>query len=640
MGDLLNNVSARAYDPISRLLTQTDPRSKTTTFAYHPLNRLTQLTDALNGVTRFGYDGNGNVLTVTDALNHTTTHEYDSMDRLNRRLDQVGAAETFTYDGSGNVLSATDRKGQTTVFTYDALNRRTQATYADGSTTAFGYDAVGRLAQASDSVGGTIGNTYDVLDRLASQATDLDTVSYQYDALGRRTEMMVSGQNPVTYTYDTASRLRTITQAPLNPVTIDYDALSRRTKLTLPNEVSTEYQYDAASRLTALIYRNAVSLLGDLSYTYDAAGNRASVGGSFARTLLPDPMAPATYDAANRQLTFGDKTLAYDANGNLTTITEPAGVTTFRWDARNRLVALSGSGVTASFTYDAFGRRIDKEVNGQLTEYLYDAVDIIHHVDPLGTTSYLRSLNIDEAFAILRQDGAHFSISDPLGSTVAVTDQAGNPVVQYTYAPFGETSSTHPAFPNAFQYTSRENDNLAGLYYYRARYYAPLLQRFLSEDPTRPGGGDWNLYVYAADNPTYWTDPTGLTVQYNSPPPKTVPVGPAIEAMVECLQSCLGPQLIVTGGAEKQGHSPRSKHYSGLAVDFGFNSNPLISNQKTKFFCCAKKCGFQCGFSEGTGTNYPNRPPQFHLQVVPCGKGFGPAFAGKHEELPANTCGC
>ena len=35
---------------------------------------------------------------------------------------------------------------------------------------------------------------------------------------------------------------------------------------------------------------------------------------------------------------------------------------------------------------------------------------------------------------------------------------------------------------NSYQYTGRENDG-TGLYFYRARYYAPALGRFISEDP-------------------------------------------------------------------------------------------------------------------------------------------------------------
>ncbi len=372
--------------------------------------------------------------------------------------------------------------------------------------TTFAYAAAGRLLAATDSLGGTILNSYDALNRLVAQATGLGTISYQYDALGRRTRMDAPGPAPVFYGYDAASRLRTITQAPLNPVTIDYDALGRRTLLTLPNGVSTQYQYDNASRLTALNYRNAVGLLGDLSYQYDVAGNRIRVGGSFARTLLPDPVPSATYDPANRQLAFGDKQLTYDATGNLASLTDPFGLTTFAWDARNRLVGLGGSGVTASLTYDSLARRNAKTINGQLTQFIYDGLDIAQQLDSLGTTSYLRSLEIDETFSFTNRNGTDFSIYDPLGSTLAVTDQTSNPVVQYTYEPFGRTSSTDPSFPNPFQFTGREND-ATGLYYYRARYYHPGLQRFISEDPLR---ASLNVYTYVGNSPLLASDPFGL----------------------------------------------------------------------------------------------------------------------------------
>jgi len=76
--------------------------------------------------------------------------------------------------------------------------------------------------------------------------------------------------------------------------------------------------------------------------------------------------------------------------------------------------------------------------------------------------------------------------------------------------PFGATTATNPAFANPFQFTGRENDGLAGLYYYRARYYHPTLQRFLSEDPTGFDAGDFNLYAYVANAPTGFVDPFGL----------------------------------------------------------------------------------------------------------------------------------
>ncbi|MGH9988236.1 MAG: RHS repeat-associated core domain-containing protein, partial [Nitrososphaeraceae archaeon] len=48
-----------------------------------------------------------------------------------------------------------------------------------------------------------------------------------------------------------------------------------------------------------------------------------------------------------------------------------------------------------------------------------------------------------------------------------------------------------------------------GLYFYRARYYHPQLQRFISEDPIEFAGGDINLYSYVLNNPVAFSDPTG-----------------------------------------------------------------------------------------------------------------------------------
>ena len=61
---------------------------------------------------------------------------------------------------------------------------------------------------------------------------------------------------------------------------------------------------------------------------------------------------------------------------------------------------------------------------------------------------------------------------------------------------------------NPYQYTRRESDR-TGLYFYCARYYHPVLQRFVSEDPIGLEGGI-NLYAYVGNNPIGFADPLGL----------------------------------------------------------------------------------------------------------------------------------
>ena len=58
-------------------------------------------------------------------------------------------------------------------------------------------------------------------------------------------------------------------------------------------------------------------------------------------------------------------------------------------------------------------------------------------------------------------------------------------------------------------YAAREYDSETGLYYNRARYYDPTAGRFLSEDPLGYAAGDTNLYRYAFNSPTHFTDPSG-----------------------------------------------------------------------------------------------------------------------------------
>ena len=97
---------------------------------------------------------------------------------------------------------------------------------------------------------------------------------------------------------------------------------------------------------------------------------------------LPIPVTNATYNEANQMLTFQPEgetewQMTYDENGNLTSITNSCGTTTYTWDARNRLVGINGftadcSPLTAHFKYDALGRRIEKTINGETIQYLYD----------------------------------------------------------------------------------------------------------------------------------------------------------------------------------------------------------------------------------------------------------------------------
>ena len=311
---------------------------------------------------------------------------------------------------------------------------------------------------------------------------------------------------PFSSSYDAASRLTQVAQGAL-VVGIGYDNANRRMSLTYPNGTNTAYSYDNASRVTAITHNGPSGLIESLSYTYDAAGNRISLARtSGTATLLPQAVQ-AAYDAANEQSTFNSLPNTFDANGNQTTSTDASGTTTYTWDAKNRLVAQSGPGVNATFQYDALGRRISKIINGVTTSYLYDGNDIVQEIGGSAVgASYVRSLNIDEAFVRQMASGNEFYHTDALGSTLDLTNQAGAVQASYHYEAFGKATMTGSS-SNPFQYTGRENDG-TGIYMYRRRYYSPQSGRFLSSDIIGQKRGS-NLYTYVSNAPTRYRDPLG-----------------------------------------------------------------------------------------------------------------------------------
>src|SRR5205823_3115071 len=214
----------------------------------------------------------------------------------------------------------------------------------------------------------------------------------------------------------------------------------------------------------------------------------------------------------------------------------PAGTTTYTWDARDQLASLTGPGLSASFQYDAVGRRSSKTVNGTTTALLYDGVNPVQELtNGVPSANLLTGLGIDEVFSRAEAAGTRSLLTDALGSVLALTDGAGAVQTAYTYEPFGQTTVSGAASSNPIQYTGRENDG-PGLYYYRARYYHPTLQRFISEDPIGFVGGDHNLFDYVQNNPINHVDPSGL-IKFKLPDPRKV------WEFIKCMAKCIAFEM-------------------------------------------------------------------------------------------------
>jgi RHS repeat-associated protein len=105
--------------------------------------------------------------------------------------------------------------------------------------------------------------------------------------------------------------------------------------------------------------------------------------------------------------------------------------------------------------------------------------------------------------------------NDIAGTPLLATDTAGNVVWKESYRPYGERlNNPAAAADNRLGFTGKPFDPATGLSYMGARYYDPVLGRFMGVDPAEVQPADvhsFNRYAYAANNPYRHVDPDGRT---------------------------------------------------------------------------------------------------------------------------------
>ncbi|EKE01269.1 MAG: Rhs-like protein, partial [uncultured bacterium] len=102
-----------------------------------------------------------------------------------------------------------------------------------------------------------------------------------------------------------------------------------------------------------------------------------------------------------------------------------------------------------------------------------------------------------------KTSGLHSGITYPKGTLVQ----------RIEYSPYGQEQFVlNPNLKFDPRYTGQQYDVETGLYYYKARYYNPVLARFIQADTVVPDAKNlqaYNRYAYAANNPLKYTDPSG-----------------------------------------------------------------------------------------------------------------------------------
>ncbi len=531
-----------------------------TSYSYDALNRMVFQKAPDGGATTYKYDDAGNLLELIDPKEKVSKWEYDELNRVVAEIDRLGKSRTFAYDDTGRLVTEINRRGQTLTRSYDPVGRL-QGLSTGADTIGWTYDLAGQLKTASNSAG-QLSMAYDAVGRLSSVDQAAGAIAYRYDKAGNRLEL-VDALGTTGYQYDALNRLTHLTDTSGRGFVFSYDRGSRLSGLAYPNGIGAVYTYDAADQLLSLTHMGGTRTIAATDYTYDKSGNRTSetrediVTRSFAydpnfRVQSAVSSAPAkvpaeafAYDTlgnwttdsrvhndAHELVEDGSFTYTYDEDGNLTekrSKTNAGDVTTYTWDPLNRLTTVRTAAAQLDFTYDALGRRASRTQTDlftqerKVTRFVYDGDNVRLEVSGDGTVLAANTHAGLDAL-LVRTDFAagttHFLHADGLGSTIAVTDAAGQVTERYRYSVFGAMTVLNPdATPKAsglpvvpYTYTGRDWEPAAGMYNYRARYYSPNMGRFISADPIGFSGGDMNTYAYTSNAPIDWNDPFGLDV--------------------------------------------------------------------------------------------------------------------------------
>ena len=155
--------------------------------------------------------------------------------------------------------------------------------------------------------------------------------------------------------------------------------------------------------------------------------------------------------------------------------------------------------------YDGEGLRAGLIENGKRTIFLFHNGEILAECEgeSAPVRRYLTGLGLSH---VQTEDGVfHAYHQDEQGSTVYVTGQGVENC--YQYDAFGYLTEKKESIHNRILYNGQQCDQETGQYYLRARYYNPVVGRFLQEDIYR--GDGLNLYAYCANNPVMYYDPSG-----------------------------------------------------------------------------------------------------------------------------------
>lgn len=552
-------VTQWTYDSHNRLLEMIYPDEKKVTYSYN----LGGLLEKVRGeksygydyITKLGYDKFEQRSYLKYCNGAETFYTYDDRRRLSNLAVNSGNKtimdNDYTFDAVSNVLSVANNASlpasgnaggrMSHAYTYDGLYRLVSATGtytgADSKsasyTLAMGYDNMHRIKSKSqhltqDNVqfNGTLNVGYDLSYTYGTEAGKKFQLASVKDVNYRTEE--TPGDNNIennhVYLYDKNGNLVYVNTG--------------RMMKDGHNEVGTRERkliWDEENRLLAVDDNGFVS-----NYWYDADGERTvKTSGESDQVYVNGVFSGGSTNTAKFSLYVspylvvnqGGRYTKHIYAGSQRIVSKVGDFASYGSDPRRiEYAGANTDGLSVNYKAKYAAQQQVIKDNYKTFDVPYNGTDNDNYAD--GEGFCCNDGSMEAAVAQARKAQAHAvakSFKDPdnyenlqffyhpdhLGSSSFITNLEGEVVQHIEYVPFGEVfiEERNSVWNTPYLFNAKEFDEETGMYYYGARYYEPRLSLWMSTDPMEEKYPDYSTYIYAAQNPIAYSDPTGMEIR-------------------------------------------------------------------------------------------------------------------------------
>lgn len=613
-------------DARGRTIKTIDPQKGATNFAYDASGKTIEVTNALGQVSRAIYNLAGQRESLDDPSLGVWKYRYNGYSELIEQVDARGESVVLRYDPIGRLIerrSGSDRASYVFDQGANALGRLTAVSSSQGASREVAYDMYGRVSSVSFRVGldqSRVDQIYDSLSRPTERRYASGfAVQNKYDEHGFWRQVQVSSQKGTAIAWeavlidargrirqerlgngivttqeyeDTTGRLkasvaRHASGATVQDFALDYDqvgnVLQRVDKVSKSAE---RFEYDALNRITA-----ASRMLEDrVTVSYDPLGNilKKSKTGNYqycdtdrTRVLCglekPDgTLSEFKYDAAGNMVQMGEKRLAYNGEGRVTSILEGwSKGSEFRYGADGELIHQESRFNQNKFEVTYLGdTELVREAFAPPLSPTPERTRLRHFIStPTGTLGFFEYTywhfpyrHAAPMYGMLLMDnplrssemtaGLTYFVKDQLGTLRATVNDTGEVLERFDYDPWGKRRQGKEYVYRSVRqgFTGHEHLDNLDLIHMGGRIYSPSLARFVSPDPVIQALGysqSHNRYSYVLNNPLRFVDPSGYgwLDDFFHDPIGTIgrTVGDALDAVIGKPLRWIGEQLHKAG---------------------------------------------------------------------------------------------